>query len=284
MSSERKGPQVRKSDPPIEELKQERDEFLKSFFRNGAKFTEELFNEREHARRKVAELEEENARLRAQIASNSAIRDLIAKIGDLEKEKESLIKRTRKIEELSNITQESYGEVEAELANLANLYVASYQLHSSLSPRGVMRNIKELLAQLVGAEVYAVYLKDEEGDLLVPITSEGLSEGELLPIQVGEGWVGESFQKGEDFVTTDNTRDGSLDRPSALVVLRMAERMMGIISVVRTLEQKTCFLQVDRELMKLLGAQAMSALVAASLYTNQGGKVPSHISFLELGL
>ena len=65
--SEGNVPRPRRSDPPLEELKKERDDFIKQFFAKGAEFTEELVREREAAQRRLSALEEENARLRAQI-------------------------------------------------------------------------------------------------------------------------------------------------------------------------------------------------------------------------
>ena len=64
--------------------------------------------------------------------------------------------------------------MESEFANLANLFVASNQLHASLSPRGVTRRIKEVLAQLVGAERYCMYFSNPDRTELVPIAFEGV--------------------------------------------------------------------------------------------------------------
>jgi hypothetical protein len=64
----------------------------------------------------------------------------------------------------------------------------------------------------------------------------------------------------------------------------MHDRTPGIIAVFRTLEQKAAFVQVDHELFKLLCAQAMSALVAARLFTDRGREVPALSSFRDLGI
>jgi len=64
--------------------------------------------------------------------------------------------------------------MEDDFANLANLFVASSSLHSSLSPRAVTRRLKEVLEQLVGAEQFGVYLATHEGRTLAPIAVAGL--------------------------------------------------------------------------------------------------------------
>ena len=69
-----------------------RDDFLKSFFRKGAKLAEELVRERETYKQSLSALEDENARLRAQVASDDAIRDLLRKIEQLEVEKEHILR------------------------------------------------------------------------------------------------------------------------------------------------------------------------------------------------
>lgn len=281
--SEGNVPRPRRSDPPLEELKKERDDFIKQFFAKGAEFTEELVREREAAQRRLSALEEENARLRAQIASDDAIRDLLKKIEELEREKDAVLAKYREVEALSSQNAEVTMEVESELANLANLYVASYQLHSSLSPRGVMRHVKELLGQLVGAEAFAIYLLDDAGAALVPVASEGIDVGALSAVPPGEGRIGETFLAGTTFESRTDSRAGSLAAPVICVPLRIEDRPVGVIAVFRTLEQKSAFIRIDHELFKLLGAQAMSALVAARLFSDGGRKIPPLSSFRDLG-
>ena len=83
--------QGRPSDRPPEDLKKERDAFIQQFFRKGAQLTEELLRENERLRDKITELESENGKLRAHLASDSAIRDLLRKIEELEQEKRDLV-------------------------------------------------------------------------------------------------------------------------------------------------------------------------------------------------
>src|SRR4051794_15859933 len=131
------------SDRPPEDLLKERDAFIQQFFKKGAQFTEELLKENERLRDRIADLENDNQRLRAHLASEDAMRDLLRKIEELEREKRELVNRSASIKAATEEFSSRYTEVESELANLANLYVATSQLHSAHSVRNVLRNLKE---------------------------------------------------------------------------------------------------------------------------------------------
>ena len=282
MSTDPKIPR-RKSEPPFEALKKERDEFLKTFFRKGAQLTEELVKERDSARVRVTALEEENARLRSQIESDKTLRDFMKKIEELETEKASMLARCYEAEQQSTRFEASSSEIESELSSLANLYVASYQLHASLNPRGAMRHIKELLAQLVGADVFALYLIDRDKNRLIAIASQGLSDNDLAPIIPTEGAIGEAFAADLVKITEGDTREGTLASPAALIPLSIDGRVVGVLAVIRTLQQKQEFVAVDHELFKLLGAQAVTSLVASKLFSDNNRELPPLASFLDLG-
>jgi predicted RNase H-like nuclease (RuvC/YqgF family) len=281
--SESKGRPPPSSDRPPEDLKKERDAFIQQFFRKGAQFTEELLKENERLRDRIGELENENGRLRAHLASDEAIRDLLRKIEELEREKQELVSRTKSIEDVKNGFSSMYAEVESELANFANLYVATAQLHAARSVRGVIRVLKELLAQLLGAARFAVYLLSDDGAELCAIASEGVTASEVARLSATEGPIGRAFASGE--VTFDEERDvskGTVGEPAAVIPLELDGKILGAIAIFGTLLQKTQFVHVDRELFKLLGAQAAPALVNARLFTDAGRKIPGVQAFLDL--
>lgn len=271
------------SDRPPEDLKKERDAFIQQFFRKGAQFTEELLKENERLRERIGDLEHENAKLRAHLASDEAIRDLIRKIEELERDKQDLVGRHARAEQVKDNFSSMYAEVEGELANFANLYVATAQLHSARSVRGVLRALKELLAQLLGAAAFAVYFVSDDGEELVALASEGVNAADVARLPAKKGPVGRAFTSGE--VAYDVARDvsqGSLEDPVAIVPLQMDGRVHGVIVIFGTLTQKTEFVNIDRELFKLLGAQAAPALVNARLFTDAGRKVPGIQAFVDL--
>ncbi len=272
------------SETPAPDLKSERDKFLQKFTR-GSKLTEDFIHDFERLLDRLKSLEAENADLRSRLAADSAVRELIGKIEQLEAEKSELLSRFRKAEATSNQFTARVAEVESEFANLANLFVASNQLHSSLSPRGVTRRIKEVLAQLVGAERYCMYLVNPDASELVPIASEGIPGAELLPVRVEGTVIGEVFRSGSAVV--EGERDpslGSIDSPAAVVPLTIEDRVVGVIAIFSTLTQKTRFDAVDFELFKLLGQHAAAALVSASLFAQAERKLPGLEAFLDLSV
>ncbi len=270
------------STPPPDLLK-ERDEVLQSFNR-GAKLTEHFMTEYTRMRERVLELEMDNVRLRAQIEADDALARLLAKVEKLERERSELMVRTEQAEKAQNMVDEQFAAVEGEFASLANLYVASNQLHSSLTPRGVIRRIKEILAQLVGAESYAVYLLSSDGQELVPIASEGVPGNSLGAIPLASP-VGKVVQAGKAAI--DDERESNkldLDNPPVIIPLVIDDSSVGAISIFATLNQKPRFIGTDYELFKLLGHHAATALVGASLFDQTGRKLPGAESFRDLSV
>src|SRR3954469_10287560 len=109
--TEFKGRPQTPSDRPPEDLKKERDAFIQQFFRKGAQFTEELLKENERLRDRMDALEIENRRLRAHLASDEAIRDLLRKIEELEREKLELVNRSVRAEQVKDGFSTMYAEV-----------------------------------------------------------------------------------------------------------------------------------------------------------------------------
>jgi hypothetical protein len=261
-------PTTRPSAPT--ELTRERENFVRNFLRKGVELTEQLIQENDALRQQMMLLEHDNAALRAQVKSDDAIRDLLRTVERLELEKRSLLDRSSQLEQVTRKQEGRYAAIEQELNDLANLYVASFQLHSTLKPPHVMQHIKELLAQLVGAERFAVYVLNDEGNLALPVGSEGIAETELGPIRVGEGAVGAVCANGVSQVRQgDPLGEGSLASPLAILPMLVDGQTVGVIAIVGLLEQKHAWVQVDQELFHLLGSHAATALLAAHMYQKE---------------
>jgi len=280
MVNDKKGRRKGSSDAPPPDLRKERDELLQSISR-GTRLTDEL----ERLESRLRDLEAENAGLRAKVEADSAVRELLDKIDRLERDKRELLSRFHAAEAASTEVSARVQEIEAEFANLANLFVASNQLHGSLSPRGVMRRIKEVLAQLVGAERYCLYLASPDKSELVPIAFEGMSGEQVGSVAAGEGRVGEVFKSGEARVEEDKDPSlGSFEAPAAVVPLSVDEQRVGVIAIFSTLSQKKRFDTIDFELFKLLGQHAAAALVSASLFVQAERKFPGLEAFIDLSV
>jgi hypothetical protein len=281
--SDKKARGGRKSDRPADavaaELKEKRDAFLHSFFKRGAELSDELVQENRRLRETLGRLEAENAELKTQLASDRAIRDLLRKIEHLEKDKERLLSTVHEQEEITGQISNRFAQVEGELESFANLYVASFQLHLSLRLRTVVRHLKELLQQLVGARSIAIYFADVEGKRLVPVASDGVDLGKVREVTLRDGGTNDAaamvieraFLTGVAHVAHGDVTSS----PAACIPLHIEDRPVGAIVVFDLLAQKPQFVTVDRELFKLLGAHAGACLVAAYLYTSEGERLPT---------
>jgi hypothetical protein len=162
--------------PPEEstegDLLQRRQEFFETFFKRGVEFTEELLRENERLRYRVLRLEEEVSAWQAQ-TTDPEVRRLVDRVAELERERETLVKRFRTVEAQNRDFQERYSQIEREHSNLASLFVASHQLHSTFDLREVMQTIIEILINFVGAQVFVLYLVDEPSGELMPFVAEG---------------------------------------------------------------------------------------------------------------
>ena len=130
----------RASDRPAD-LSREREAFVRQFLRKGVELTESLIEDNKALRADLAEAQREIARLRAQVASDDAIRDLLRKIEALEVERNRLLERSTALEESTRRSETRNFEVEQELHDLANLYIASSHLHSTLSVKPCLKPV-----------------------------------------------------------------------------------------------------------------------------------------------
>src|SRR5262245_17633754 len=95
------------------------------------RYISELLAENERLRKVAALLEDEKSHLQSQLDSQADL--LKQELNRRETEKASLNQRLQEIEAQNQRFTAKYTEVERQNANLANLYVASYRLHGTMS-------------------------------------------------------------------------------------------------------------------------------------------------------
>lgn len=269
---------------PPPDLLRERDEVLQSFSR-GARLTEQFMTEYTRMRGRLIELETENDRLRAQLVADDKVARLLEKVEALEEERQELLRRTERAERAQDLHDARFNEFEGEFAQLANLFVASNQLHASMSPRGVVRRIKEILAQLVGAEAYAMYFISGSGTELVPIASEGVPGEKLKSLRLQDSFIGQVVATRSSRINEEcAANETNFEDPPVVVPLVVDDTAVGAIVIFGTLKQKPQFTHTDFELFKLLGQHAAAALVGSSLFDQAGRKLPSAEAFRDLSV
>jgi len=257
------------------------EEFL-SLFKRGAEFTKELLRENERLRARIMDVEEtQESAARNPEDWEKLRRELLLKIDNLEQEYRSVRERLRQVEEENQQFAGRYIEIEEENNNLANLYVASYQLHSTLDLEEVLKIIIEIVINLVGAEVFAVYILDENTGELGVAASEGVPMSDFPRCKLGTGAIGKALQSTEPTCwQTDRSED--LEQPIVCIPLSLQSSPIGAITIYSLLQQKDGFTALDHELFSVLGGHAATALFAARLYSQSERKLNTIQGFIDL--
>ena len=255
------------------------DEFIQ-MFKKGEEFTKELLKENEKLRYRIVELEG----LIEKSADNARTKLYEDRIKLFEDELSLLKKKFREVEEENKDFASKFLEVEEENNNLANLYVASYQLHSTLDFPEVLRIVLEIVINLIGAEKFAIMLIDEKTNELVSVAAEGVDITAAPTVQVGSGTIGRVAQEGESYFAENLTELSEVNPfgPIVCIPLKIKEHVIGVISIYKLLTQKTGFTSVDYELFNLLAGHAATAIFSSRLYTQSERKLTTIQSFLDL--
>jgi hypothetical protein len=258
-----------------------RAEEVLGLFRKGAEFTQELLRENERLRREVARLEGQQMAASDEQAWEKLRGELLARIESLEGERTDMLERLRAVEDENQQFTTRYIEIEEENNNLASLYVASFQLHSTLHLPEVLQIIVEIVINLIGAEIFAIYVLDEKTNVLSPVASEGAVLGDFPICRLGQGLVGGAVASGETAcVESDEEREPG--QPIVAIPLRVQERPIGAIAIQRLLQQKDGFTPLDHELFTLLAGHAATAIFAARLYSQSERKLNTIQGFIDL--
>jgi nitrate/nitrite-specific signal transduction histidine kinase len=200
----------------------------------------------------------------------------------------SEVERTRDLEARLSAAETDVKELAARLVDsehqagrLMNLYVATYQLHATLHPSEVQQTIAEIAINLLGAERFALLLKEED-DLSQCEVALGESVDEEPLYAEGRYGGGDPMVDAalEDGVLRLGPYDGS--DALAAVPLRVHDAIVGALVILKLFDHKPMLRGEDRDLLDLLSAHAASALFAARLYAAKDRKLRSLESLVKL--
>jgi len=178
-----------------------------------------------------------------------------------------LEERIAAVEEESRRFSERYVEVEQQNTNLANLYVASYQLNGTLDRERVLQAVKEIIINLIGCEELAIWEVDEEIGALMLAGSFGIESGRWACVPLKSGVVGTVAATGQRWVVGEGDEDIAEQDLTACIPLRLDDRVIGVIAIFRLLQQKQGLEALDYELFDLLASHAATALHLTRLAT-----------------
>jgi hypothetical protein len=248
------------------ELRQQRQEFVRSFLHKSTELTEELIRDNQSLEMQLNELRDENEALRAQLESNDVVRELLAVIARLEQDQEELVRRSKELA----LYEQRQADTERELNDLASLYVASCQLSSTLSIGRLVRHMCELMEQLVGAQSFVLYLITSDGKRGIPVSAQGRLPEALTPIVLEDGPLADASLTGVARIHEPGAPRPS-GEPIAVLPLKFGSQVVGLFAVYELLPHKYTWAKVDHELFKLLSVHGASALIAANLYAKEAG-------------
>lgn len=262
------------------------EEFLE-MFRKGQEFTQDLLKENERLRFQVVHLEEEMKKKletpdNAQV--NSMSQDMVEKLAQYEVRLEGLKSKLSEVEAENLDFAQRYIDVEEQNNNLANLYVASFQLHSTLDYQEVLQIILEIIINLIGGEAFAIYLLDEKTKTLNPEAAEGIAISEIPQVLLGEGVVGQTVLANESYFNDSPSEvlKELYEDPLVCIPLTIQDDVIGTIVLYRLLQQKVTFAPVDFELFTLLAGHAATAIFSSRLFTESKRKLSTYQGFLDL--
>lgn len=262
------------------------EEFLE-MFRKGQEFTQDLLKENERLRFQVVHLEETvKKKLEAPDSGqqSSMSQDMAEQLAQYEARFAELETRLSEVEAENVDFVQRYIDVEEQNNNLANLYVASFQLHSTLDYQEVLQIILEIIINLIGGEIFAIYLLDEKAKTLNPEASEGVSISEIPQVPLEQGIIGQAVLANESYFNDNPSEDLKelYKDPLVCIPLTIQDDVIGAIALFRLLQQKITFAPVDFELFTLLAGHAATAIFSSRLFTESKRKLSTYQGFLDL--
>ncbi len=276
-----------KPDPKMDPRDFPRPEEILQLMDRSMSFIKELMEENEKLRYRMVQLQEENRSLFAATGRGGRAEVLKRQITELELEKNRLLSEYQGVEENNKTYAARYVEIEEENNNLTNLYVCSFQLHSTLDFDEVIQIIMEIVINLIGAEDFGIMLLDEKTYTLKTVAMEGMSKEEVGDVRVGEGIIGKTFKSGENYF--DPSIETALinqkrppGNPLVCIPLKIKESVIGVIVLYKLLPQKTQFAHVDYELFTLLAGHAATAIFSTKLYSDARRKLETIEGFMEM--
>lgn len=231
----------------------------------------EVKGQNERLRVMVAALESDRSRLQVEkIRLQEQLMNVREDLAQRIDEHNTLVRRLSEVQRENESVAGRFVEIETQNTNLANLYVAGYQLHGSLDRKQVLAAIKEIVINLIGSEDFAIFEREGE-DRLRMIDWFDEAPAAFQEVSFGEGIIGQVAATGEPFVA--NGENGRSVGMAACVPLQVDGRVTGAIAIFRLLPQKHDGLEaLDEELLGLLASQAGIALYCTTLHAVMTGQ------------
>jgi nitrate/nitrite-specific signal transduction histidine kinase len=167
-----------------------------------------------------------------------------------------------------NTLRDRCDELEESKAHLTRLAVASAQLHESDDEAETLRNLLDLMVNLVGTEQIAVWRLTADGTLELR-TSQGIDAEPWQRIPVDQSPLGKAVSSGEIVVEAEPRTGG----PRVCVPLLVGRRAVGVAAVFRLLPHRGGLGPQDADVFRMISQQAGFALCCSDKSWGAGRKV-----------
>lgn len=149
---------------------------------------------------------------------------------------------------------------EQQVGQLANLLVALNSLHGAANPAGVFLAVREVVANLVGSEEFALF-EVGPGNRTQLLDASGVVSDTLG--DPGTGIVGAVASTGKPFIRRAGGAGvpGSDASITACLPLRVRGSVVGVLAIFRLLPHKAALEDGDLALFDLLSTHVASALL-----------------------
>lgn len=253
---------------------------LMEYFERGKVFTEELMKENERLRFKALQLEKEKMDIKARIDIDR-FNEVLEENRNLRTRLESIENKFGEVEKENMDFAQRYVDVQTQNDALLNLYVSSYQLHSTLDTEEVVKAIEEIILNLIGAQEYFIYMLDMRKGNPVIVAGEGPGgHVRWKDMEVKSPVLARVLESGDTYFKED-PHDAC--PYLACTPLKVKDDVVGAISITKLMDQKKDgFTAIDVELLSLLSDHAATALVSSDLYNRTERKLKTVEGFLKL--
>jgi hypothetical protein len=149
---------------------------------------------------------------------------------------------------------------------LMKVLVSVRTMIESRDAGAALDGVRDILVNVIGTDDFVIYAIDPRDQMLVPLAGVGelLQSSSRLPLYTG--WVGEVVRSGALVITDDRTdaaRHPEGADVAAVVPLKVLDRVVGAIVIARLLPHRELLGSCDREVLRMLGAYAATAIIAA---------------------
>lgn len=191
-----------------------------------------------------------------------------------------LSRRIESLEETLAEMDQLLSRTEQQAAQLANLYVATYQLHASLDPEDVCAAIVDIGVNLLGAEKFSLLVAGENSRLAVAAKSPRMPSAYFD----AAGYYRPGDPLVDECIATRKIGFGPVPESRAIAVVPFTARgeLVGLLIIDGFFRHKQGLTSEDRELLDLMAAHAASALLAARFFHVTQRKLHTYEGLLGL--